>query len=71
VKVFSTRIDIFFVHSNRAAPDTIRTLEKLFHVVFGFQKQHFITMYFLRGPLFTIYGNVAKFGLKRKNVDIN
>jgi len=25
VKLFSTRIDIFFVHSNRAAPDTVRT----------------------------------------------
>ena len=25
VKLFSTWIDIFFVHSNRAAPDTVRT----------------------------------------------
>jgi len=37
---------------------------------FDSKKQYFITMWLLRGQLVTLYGNVAKFGFKRKNVDI-
>jgi len=35
------------------------------------RKPHLITMWLLRGQLFTLYGSVAKVGFKRKNVDIH
>jgi len=37
---------------------------------FDSKKQYFIKMWLLRGQLFTLYGKVAKFGFKRKNIDI-